>query len=373
MPPDDPDELLHAAYTAIGKAVADFSTVLLGYVSDLDACDREYAENMLMPLLRVTRAKANRLLDRATDLTARPLVLKALVEGRVDEGKALMILDLLRNLSVVHAAIAEEALLAHASVNNYTATRRYAIRYIHRLDPTAAERRHEEKRKARLVEKVPLDDGMALLRLLMTAHDAALAFDHVDRIARSLPKDDRTLDQKRSDVAKDLLLGRDTPTPAGKTTVYLTMPITSALGLTKDPGMLGGYGPLPPRIAREIAADGVWKRILTDPVTGMAEEISDAYRPSAKQRELINARYPTCTAIGCNQPARRCDLDHCRPFDGTNTTIKNLRPKCRHHHRMKTHSNWKCRNLPDGTHEWTTPRGKTYASEPVPIAEPAPF
>uniref|UniRef100_UPI001177E41D hypothetical protein n=1 Tax=Allokutzneria sp. NRRL B-24872 TaxID=1137961 RepID=UPI001177E41D len=88
MPPDDPDELLHAAYTAIGKAVADFSTVLMGYVSDLDACDREYAENLLMPLLRVTRAKANRLLDRASDLTTRPAVLQALVSGRVDEGKA---------------------------------------------------------------------------------------------------------------------------------------------------------------------------------------------------------------------------------------------------------------------------------------------
>ncbi|WP_086821038.1 HNH endonuclease signature motif containing protein [Allokutzneria sp. NRRL B-24872] len=373
MPPDDPDHVLHAAFTAIGQAVASFSVALMDYVSDLDPCDREFAEGLLMPLLHVTRTKANRLLDRASDLTARPAVLAALAEGRIDEGKAIMILDQLSVLSVAHALIAEEALLEHASKNNYTATQRYAVRFIHRLDPTAADRRHQEKRKQRMVEKIPLDDGMCLLRLMMTAHDAALAFDHVDRIARSLPKNDRTLDQKRSDVARDLLLGLDTPAPQGKTMVYLTMPVTAVLGLTDDPGMLAGYGPIPAPVARDIAAGGIWKRVLTDPVTGVAEEISGTYRPTAQQRELIGLRYPTCTAIGCNQPAHRSDLDHCRPYDGSNTTLANLRPKCRHHHRMKTHSNWRCENLPDGTHAWTTPRGKTYVTEPVPIADPAPF
>ncbi len=369
----DPDVVLKTAFTDIGKAVADFSVTLLDYISDLDPRDREFSEEILMRELRVSRVKAARLIDRATDLTSRPGVFKALAEGRVDEGKALMIIDLVRVLSVVHAAIAEEALLAHAEKNPYSTTRQYAVRFIHRLDPTAAERRFQEKRKARLVEKINQDDGMALLRVLMTAHDAAMVYDHINRIARSLPKDDRTLDQKRSDIARDLLLGKDTPAPQGQTMVYLTMPITSALGLTQDPAILGGYGPIPAPIAREIAAGGVWKRILTDPVTGAAEEISNVYRPTAKQRELIAARYPTCMAIGCNQPAHRCDLDHCRRYNGENTTLDNLRPKCRRHHRMKTHSNWTCTNNDDGTHTWTTPRGKTEDVHPTPIAEPAPF
>ncbi|GAA3986841.1 HNH endonuclease signature motif containing protein [Allokutzneria multivorans] len=369
----DPDAVLKAAFTGMGKAVAEFSVTLLNYVSDLEPRDREFSEELLMRELRVSRVKAGWLIDRATDLTSRPGVLKAMVEGRVDEGKALMIIDLLRVLSVAHAAIAEEALLAHAEKNSYSTTRQYAVRFIHRLDPKAAERRFQAKRKQRMVEKINLNDGMALIRLMMTAHDAAMVYDHVNRIARSLPKDDRTLDQKRSDVARDLLLGHDTPAPQGQTMVYLTMPITSAFGMTNDPAILGGYGPIPARIGRDIAAGGIWKRILTDPMTGMAEEISHVYRPSPQQRELIAARYPTCMAIGCNQPAHRCDLDHCCPFDGTNTTLNNLRPKCRRHHRMKTHSNWKCTNQPDGTHTWTTPNGKTEDVHPEPIAEPAPF
>ncbi|WP_052406719.1 HNH endonuclease signature motif containing protein [Allokutzneria albata] len=128
----------------------------------------------------------------------------------------------------------------------------------------------------------------------------------------------------------------------------------------------------PADIEDDVAANGIWKRILTDPATGMAEHIT-TYRPTPAQRELIDARYPTCTRVGCNQPAHRCDLDHCCLFDGTNTTIANLRPKCRHQHRMKTHSNWSCENRPDGAHAWTTPSGKVIETELEPIAEPAPF
>ncbi|SDM58387.1 hypothetical protein SAMN04489726_2369 [Allokutzneria albata] len=51
------------------------------------------------------------------------------------------------------------------------------------------------------VEKRNLDDGMCSMRLLMPALGAALTY---DRIARALPNDDRTLDQKRCAVAMNL-------------------------------------------------------------------------------------------------------------------------------------------------------------------------
>ncbi|WP_086821557.1 HNH endonuclease signature motif containing protein [Allokutzneria sp. NRRL B-24872] len=362
-----------AAYAAIAEAVATFSVTLVDYLAELDSRDREFADNFIAPVLKVSPIKAGRLIDSAVELVERHVVFEAMAEGRIDQGKSLMILDLLRALPVTQALIVEEALVTHAATNTYSATRQYGVRFIHRLDPKAAERRHAEKHKARLVEKFNLEDGMSSLRLTMTAHDAALSYDRVDHIAKALPKDHRTLDQKRSDVARDLLHGKETAAPQGQTVVYLTMPVTSALGLTDDPGILTDDGPLPAPLARDIAAGGIWKRILTDPVTGMAEEISDVYRPNAKQRELIAARYPTCTAIGCRQPAHRCDYDHCRPYNGSNTTITNLRPKCRRHHRMKTHTNWQCANGEDGVHTWTTPRGHTYETAPEPIAEPAPF
>src|SRR6476661_3250471 len=110
----DPDVRLKAAFTAMGKASADFAVELVDHVARLGPRDQEFAEEILAWLLRVSKVKAARLLDRASDLTARPGVLRALAEGRVDEGKALMIVDLLRTLSAVHAAIAEEDFLAWA-------------------------------------------------------------------------------------------------------------------------------------------------------------------------------------------------------------------------------------------------------------------
>ncbi|MCP3802186.1 HNH endonuclease [Allokutzneria sp. A3M-2-11 16] len=369
---DATDAKVKSTFTGIGKAVVEFLVALMEYVAQLRPAEREYAEELLMPLLRISKEKASRLLAKASDLTARPVVLQALAEGRVDEGKALMIVELLQPLSAVQAATAEQVLLAHAENNAYSATRQYARRYIDRLDPTAAEHRHQEKREQRKVEKTNLDDGMASLRLIMPALDTALAFDHIDAIARGLPKDGRALDQKRVDVALDLLLGKETGAPQGQVTVNLTMAISSLIGMDDDPAILQGHGPLPIKIARDVAAGGIWKRILTDPVTGIAEDVT-TYRPTTKQRELIAARYPHCTMIGCRQPVHRCDLDHCCPFNGSNTSVDNLRPKCRRHHRMKHETSWQCHNLEDGRHVWTTPEGKTYESEIEPIGEPAPF
>src|SRR5690349_6886356 len=149
------------AYAAISRAVAEFSAVVVDYLAGLDSCDREFAENFIAPVLKVSPVKASRLIDRATELVEHRTVFKAMAEGRIDEGKSLMILDLLRTLPAAQALIVEEVLVAHAETNTYSASRQYGVRYIHRMDPKAAERRHKAKHKARLVEKFNLEDGMS--------------------------------------------------------------------------------------------------------------------------------------------------------------------------------------------------------------------
>ncbi|MGH4019142.1 MAG: DUF222 domain-containing protein, partial [Pseudonocardiaceae bacterium] len=47
--------------------------------------------------------------------------------------------------------------------------------------------------------------------------------------------------------------------------VRVTVPFSMLLGLDEQPAELAGYGPLPAHVARQLAADGVWRRILTDP------------------------------------------------------------------------------------------------------------
>ena len=43
-------------------------------------------------------------------------------------------------------------------------------------------------------------------------------------------------------------------------TINVTIDLPTALGLANNPGQLAGYGPIPANIARQIAADGRWKR-----------------------------------------------------------------------------------------------------------------
>ncbi|MFB9906423.1 HNH endonuclease signature motif containing protein [Allokutzneria oryzae] len=323
-------------------------------------------------LLSISSRKASTLICHAETLASRPAVLAALEEGRIDQGKALLIVDQLEPLTAVQAEIVEAVLIEYARTHHYSRIRQRAQRLIAKVDPEAAARRHEEKKRTRRVEKLNLDDAMCALRFQFTAVQGALVWDRIDRIARGLD-DERTMDQRRADVAFDLLMGKETGAPQGEVKVLVTLPATTLMGMDQEPGMLAGYGPIPADVARDIAAGGTWKRILTDPVTGVAVDVGRTnYRPSAALADLVRARDVTCVAIGCRQPAHRCDLDHCEPFDGTNTIADDLGAKCRRHHVMKHHTRWKRTQLPGGIHIWTTPMGRTYVREPEPIADPAP-
>ncbi|MGK2874489.1 MAG: HNH endonuclease signature motif containing protein, partial [Nocardioides sp.] len=54
-----------------------------------------------------------------------------------------------------------------------------------------------------------------------------------------------------------------------------------------------------------------------------------------------------------------CDLDHVVPYDPDGppgqTSTTNLRPLCRTHHRVKTHTGWTPTDT--DTLTWTSPRG----------------
>src|SRR6266511_3765952 len=121
------------------------------------------------------------------------------------------------------------------------------------------------------------------------------------------------------------------------------MPATMLMGLTEHGAELAGYGPIPAQVARELAADGTWRRLLTDPVSGhLLDYGRTTYRPPAALADFIRAR------------------DHHCVFPG-----------CRHHHRLKHEGGWTLEHR-NGRHIWTTPDGQQYIREPEPIAEPQP-
>jgi hypothetical protein len=175
--------------------------------------------------------------------------------------------------------------------------------------------------------------------------------------------------------------GRGLAFPAGLTgSVNLTVPLSTWLGLTAQPGEAAGHGPLDAATSHDLASrlarqpgnhwcltvtspDGraighgcartgppgttgppgqragpgsdpyVWLagvkiRWLETGACGHARE-TRAYQPSPGLRHLIKTRDRTCSFPGCRRAARRCDDDHTIPHDqGGRTCECNISPLC---------------------------------------------
>lgn len=156
-----------------------------------------------------------------------------------------------------------------------------------------------------------------------------------------------------------------------RATVNVTIDLPTALGLAENPGQLAGYGPIPAAIARQIAADGRWKRFITDPITGVLIDYGrETYEPPQDLQDFLIARDRTCRFPGCRQPAYLADLDHAIPWEeGGRTSASNLGSLCRRHHNLKTHHGWKVISQPDGSCTWTSPSGHQYFVPARPVLD----
>src|SRR6185312_10795563 len=109
--------------------------------------------------------------------------------------------------------------------------------------------------------------------------ETALAVDRHLALAAGdrLPGDERSTDQRHADALVDLLLGDG----AGiRAQVQVTVPASVLAGLSDAPGQLVGLGPISAHLARLIAEDATWRRLLTDPTTGLFIDVgTTAYRP----------------------------------------------------------------------------------------------
>ena len=244
-----------------------------------------------------------------------------------------------------------------------------------------AKRTYELALAARRVETEPQREGTALLLISGDGPRVAAAQARVDTIARQLRRrgDSRTLDQLRADVATDLLMRGWIPndptfTALGEppvATVQLLVSLPTMLGLDQGVGQITGWGPVPSWQARQLAlqAGSIWKRLVTDSLTGRAIEVSaGSYRVPAGMAEQVNARDRTCRAPGCEIPGERCDFDHTQEWrpDGAGgpTAETNLAALHRGHHNLKTGGFWDRDQTPDGTVTWTTATGRTVRTYP---------
>jgi hypothetical protein len=156
-------------------------------------------------------------------------------------------------------------------------------------------------------------------------------------------------------------------------TVNLTIDLPTLLGLAENPGQLSGYGPIPASVARELAADGKWRKFITDPTTGNLLDFGrESYIPPQILRDFLLARDRTCRFPGCRRSGIKGEIDHAIPWEeGGETSPSNLGLLCKRHHQLKTHGGWKLESFADGSCEWTSPLGKKRFVPARPMGEVA--
>src|SRR5882724_2892407 len=309
--------------------------------------------------LRKTENAVLRLKQQSEALTRLPRLSALLESGDIDLWRLCRVQEAAENLSAADALKVDELLAPVAAGLNASVLFRRAKRAVLKVDPAGGELRHEQAKQCRRVEWMPQPDGMAELFIHGPAEDLRRVFTQLDANARALT-DDRTMDQRRFDVFIDRVLGEP-----GKHTVdvRLTVSEKTLLGLTNDPGYLEGYGDITASAARELAAEGTWRKVLTDEVGNLKGIGKHKYRPPAALAEFVKTRDRQCRFPGCSVTV--CDLDHVIRYGDGETEECNLCCLCRHHHKLKHEKGYKVVLDPDGTCHWTTPLGRKYVTTPA--------
>ena len=163
------------------------------------------------------------------------------------------------------------------------------------------------------------------------------------------------------------------PTPAAPTASLSTAPVSqTAASLSAADGVaevrIGARSVAVPALtAWALAAGGTWRRLVTDPASGVVIDAGRTrYRPPAGLADLVRARDRACVFPTCQTPAERCDIDHLTAWSqGGTTSLDNLVTLCEAHHRLKHTPGWALtRDQASGTLSWHTPDKTIYQRHP---------
>ena len=175
--------------------------------------------------------------------------------------------------------------------------------------------------------------------------------------------------------------------------VLVHVPVTTALGLSQEPGWLEGYGwisapqcrqLLPDAELRQVCVSGSGQvidlapravrppptpegaraallKMATQPfdITGASWRVGSAHDPSNAVADLVRMRDRFCDGpTGRVQAAADCDLDHDQPYPAGPTAAWNLAARGRRTHRLK-HYGWHPHRDAAGT-LWFSPAGQLF-------------
>ena len=279
----------------------------------------------------------------------------------------------------------EQRAIAHAEFHTPGQVANQVRTSIARIAPETFEETVARARDTRKVSCYTESDGISTIVAILPAADAQIVMNSIESFIRAATSDidaesdsdTRSADMKRADAltaiaSAYLSSSADVVTPHRRPiSVNVTIDLPTLLGLAENPGQLAGYGAIPASVARELAADGKWKRFITDPQTGnLLDYGRQSYEPPQALIDFLIARDRTCRFPGCRRSAALSDIDHAQSWEtGGRTSPDNLGALCRRHHRLKTHDGWNIESRPDGSCTWTSPLGKIYLTPARPIGD----
>ncbi|WPU11223.1 DUF222 domain-containing protein [Pseudarthrobacter oxydans] len=330
---------------------------------------------------------AGALLARSHALTTSlPRTLAALHNGTISWQHATVMVDEAATLDPAGAAALEAHFLDPDTPKPATAApigeipayrfRAKARTWRERHHADSIEQRHAQGVSDRRVEYRPDQDGMVWLSAYLPAHQATALWNKLTALSRTMqgPNEHRTLTQLRADTFTEAVLkpGSNTSGSSGtalpRAEVLVTVPVFALLGLTDEPALLDGYGPVPPSMARDLVATGAdsFHRVLVDPRDGAPLEIGrTSYRVTKAMRNWLRLRDGKCPFPGCNNHSLDNEADHLLAWhNGGTTGVSNLGQPCPKHHKLRHTSGWKptpaTKTEPPG---WTSPTGRHYTTE----------
>ena len=169
---------------------------------------------------------------------------------------------------------------------------------------------------------------------------------------------------------------RSLPTTGGRSLPEPTPATPASQAATSCSAAAGGVAQVrigarsasvPALTAWALAAGGTWRRLVTDPASGVVIDVGRTrYRPPAGLADLVRARDRACVFPTCQTPAERCDIDHLTAWSqGGTTSLDNLATLCEAHHRLKHTPGWALtRDQSSGILSWHTPDKTVYQRHP---------